>query len=204
MNIVFDFGGVLFRWEPHAFVARVLPHRATTPEATRALVADVFQGYGGEWGEFDRGTIEPGPLADRIAQRTGIAAADMHALIAGVPAELAPIDGTVALLRRLHADGRALFYLSNMPEPFARHLERTHDFLALFRQGVFSSRVQLIKPERAIFDHAARAFGIDPGHTLFIDDHEANVDAARAAGWQALHFQNPAQCEVALVSRGLL
>jgi putative hydrolase of the HAD superfamily len=180
MNIVFDFGGVLFRWEPHAFVARMLPHRTATPEATRALVADVFQGYGGEWGEFDLGAIEPGPLAERIAQRTG------------------------ALLRRLHADGRALFYLSNMPAPFALHLERTHAFLALFRQGVFSSRVKLVKPDRAIFDHAAQAFGIDPAQTLFIDDYEANVVAARAAGWQALHFQSPAQCEAELVARGLL
>jgi putative hydrolase of the HAD superfamily len=91
-----------------------------------------------------------------------------------------------------------------MPEPFALHLERTHDFLALFRRGVFSSRVKLVKPDRAIFDHAAQAFGIDPAQTLFIDDYEANVVAARAAGWQALHFESPAQCEAELVMRGLL
>ena len=72
MNLVFDFGGVLFRWEPQAVLARLLPNRAATPEAARALVADVFQGYGGEWGEFDRGIVEPGPLVERIARRTGI------------------------------------------------------------------------------------------------------------------------------------
>ena len=204
MNLVFDFGGVLFRWEPQAFLARLLPHRASTPEAARTLMTEVFQGYGGEWGEFDRGMIEPGPLAERIARRTGIDTHDMHRVIAAIPNELAPIDATVALLRRLHARGWPLFYLSNMPEPFALHLERSHDFLALFRRGVFSSRVQLIKPERAIFDHAARDFVIDPAQTLFIDDHAPNITAARAAGWQALHFENPAQCEAALLARGLL
>jgi putative hydrolase of the HAD superfamily len=204
VNLVFDFGGVLFRWEPHAFLARLLPHRAASAEATHALVADIFQGYGGEWGEFDRGSIEPGPLAERIAARTGIPAHEMHTVIAGVPSELMPIEGTVALLRRLHARGCPLYYLSNMPEPFALHLERTHEFLTLFRRGVFSSRVKLIKPERAIFEHAAREFDVEPAQTLFIDDHEPNIVAARSAGWQALHFQSPAQCEAALVARGLL
>ena len=204
MNLVFDFGGVLFRWEPQAFLARMLPHRAPTPEAARALVTDVFQGYGGEWGEFDRGTVGPGPLAERIARRTGIGEQEMHGVIAAIPNELTPIDATVALLHRLHARGWPLFYLSNMPEPFAQHLERSHDFLALFRRGVFSSRVQLIKPERAIFDRAARDFAVDPAHTLFIDDHAPNIAAARAAGWQALHFESPAQCEAELIARDLL
>jgi putative hydrolase of the HAD superfamily len=204
VNLVFDFGGVLFRWEPHDFLTRLLPQRAATAEATDALVAAIFQGYGGEWGEFDRGSIEPGLLAERIAARTGIAVDEMHRVIAGVPAELAPIAGTVALLHRLHTRGWPLYYLSNMPAPFALHLERTHAFLGMFRRGVFSSRVKLIKPERAIFDHAARDFDVEPKETLFIDDHEPNIVGARAAGWQALHFQSPAQCEAALVERGLL
>lgn len=204
MNIVFDFGGVLFRWQPRAFLARMLPHRAASPEAAEALFHAVFQGYGGEWGEFDRGRIEPGPLAEQIAARTGLPAHELHTVIGGVTGELEPIADSVALLHRLHAAGRPLFYLSNMPEPFAQHLERTHEFLRLFRRGVFSSRVGLIKPERAIFEHAAQQFGIDPAHTLFIDDHGDNVVAARAAGWQALHFTDPAQCEAALAERGLL
>jgi putative hydrolase of the HAD superfamily len=204
VNVVFDFGGVLFRWEPQAFLARLLPHRARTPQERQALFDAVFQGYGGDWGEFDRGTIDAGPLADNIAARTGLSAADVRGIIDAIPAELQPLPGTVALLRRLHARGRPLFFLSNMPEPMAQHLEATHDFLGLFRRGVFSSRAQLIKPERAIFDHAAQAFDVDPGQTLFIDDHEPNIVAARAAGWQALHFRNAEQCEAELAAAGLL
>jgi putative hydrolase of the HAD superfamily len=96
-----------------------------------------------------------------------------------------------------------LYFLSNMPAPYARHLDSNHDFLSLFRDGVYSSRVQLIKPEPQIFEHAEQAFGIDPAHTLFIDDMAYNADAARAAGWHALHFQNPVQCERELVQWGL-
>jgi putative hydrolase of the HAD superfamily len=143
-------------------------------------------------------------LAERIAARTGLHPDETRRVIAGVPAELQPITDTVALLRRLHAQGRALYYLSNMPTPFAQHLEDSHDFIGLFRKGLFSSRVQLCKPEPAIFELAQRSFEAEPEQILFIDDYESNIVAARAAGWQAIHFTSAAQCEAELVERGLL
>ena len=70
--------------------------------------------------------------------------------------------------------------------------------LSLFRHGVFSARVQLIKPEPAIFAFAAESFGVQAAQALFIDDVAANVRAAQDAGWQALHFRSPQQCEAEL------
>ena len=204
MNIVFDFGGVLFQWQPHEFMARLLPQRAPDAQAAHALVDTFFQGYRGDWGEFDRGTLASGPLAERIARRTGLALAEVQRVIKAVPAELQPIAGTVALLRRLYARGHALHFLSNMPAPYADHLVARHEFIGLFRSGVFSSRVRLMKPEAAIFAHAAQAFGVEPAEMLFIDDAAHNTEAARRAGWQAYQFQDPAQCELELSRRALL
>lgn len=204
MTVVFDFAGVLFHWKPPELLARLLPHRATDEVAAQRWVADIFQGYEGDWGDFDRGTVEPGPLAERIARRTGLAVDEARRVIDGVPHELTPIPGTVALLRELHATGRPLYFLSNMPEPYARHLEATHDFLRLFRGGVFSARAKLCKPEPEIFAHCAERFGLDPAATMFIDDVAGNVEAARAAGWQAMQFTGPAACRGALVEAGWL
>lgn len=204
MNVVFDFAGVLFHWQPPELLSRLLPHRTPDAAAARRLVDDIFQGYAGDWGEFDRGTVEPGPLAERIARRTGLPVDETRRVIDGVPAELTPIAGTVALLRELHAAGRPLYFLSNMPEPYAQHLEATHDFLALFRDGVFSARARLCKPEPEIFAFCERRFGLDPARTIFIDDMAGNVEAARAAGWRALQFVDPAQCTTALRAAGAL
>ena len=198
MNVVFDFGGVLFQWRPRELLARLMPHRARTPDEAQALFDAIFENYGGDWGEFDRGTVEAGPLAERIARRTGVSEAEVHAVIDAVPDELQPIPGTVELLHRLHDAGVPLYYLSNMPEPYALHLERSHHFLGLFRAGVFSSRVRLIKPEPAIYVETARRLGLAPAQTLFIDDVAHNVEAARAAGWQALQFVDAQQCAAAL------
>ena len=192
---VFDFGRVVFRWRPDVLLETALPHRATDAESTRRWVTQVFQSYGGDWGDFDRGLVEPPELARRIAARTGLAEEEVAAVIAQAPQELQPLPDTLAWMRRLHAQGRPLHYLSNMPEPFAAHFERTHDLMAMFQSGVFSSRVKLVKPEPGIFAHAARVFGRAPSQLILLDDHLPNVAAAREAGWQAIHFVDATQAE---------
>ncbi len=204
MNVVFDFGGVLLRWRPLAFLTRLLPAHTGTREATEALAADFFQGFGGDWAEFDRGTLGEAPLAERISARTGLGLHDVRRVIDAVPEELQPVPASVALVERLRAAGHALYYLSNMPEPYAVHLEQTHEFMRLFRQGVFSARVQRVKPEPEIFAHAQAAFGIVGEPALFIDDSAHNVSAARGQGWQAIQFRDAAQCESELTALGLI
>ena len=199
---VFDFGRVVFRWRPEALLRAVLPHRITDAAAAAHWVEQVFQGYGGDWGDFDRGVVEPPQLATRIAARTGLTPAEVIAIVEHAPHELQPLPDTEAWLRRLHAQGRPLYYLSNMPEPFAAHFERTHDLMGLFDSGIFSARVNLTKPDPAIFEHAAAAFRRDPSQLLFLDDHLPNIVAARAAGWRAIHFTDAAQAEAEATALG--
>jgi len=201
-HIVFDFGGVLFHWQPQRLLQCVLPRRAHDESSARHWAEQIFQNYGGDWGEFDRGTVEPDELARRIAARTGLPAADVAAVVAAVPAQLQPMADSVALLRRLCGAGRRLCYLSNMPLPFAEHLEREHDFVGWFEAGVFSSRVRHVKPEAPIFELAAQRFGVPAAELVFIDDVAGNVQAARGAGWNALQFVDAAHCERQLRERG--
>lgn len=204
MRIVFDFAGVLFHWQPLELLQRVLPAHATDAAAARRLAARIFQGYGGDWAEFDRGTMELPELVRRIAARTGLQPAAARAVVDAVPAELQPIPETVALLRRLHAQGRRLHFLSNMPASYADHLEREHDFIGCFESGVFSARVRQIKPELEIYRIAAQRFQAEPAQLLFLDDVLDNVLAARQAGWQALHFVDARQAEAQMRAIGCL
>ncbi len=202
MHVVFDFGGVLFRWHPAQLLQRELPHRARDAALARHWAEAIFQGYGGDWAEFDRGTLSVPDLVQRIAVRTGLDESEVRCVVDAVPAELQPIPESVALLRRLQAAGRRLSFLSNMPEPYARYLEREHDFLACFRSGVISARVGLIKPEPQIFALAAARFGATAAELVLIDDVFDNVQAARRAGWQALHFTDAAACATQLLAIG--
>ncbi len=201
-KIVFDFGGVLFRWHPETMLRREIPHLATDDTSARQWVREIFQAYGGDWGEFDRGTVEVPDLVRRIAQRTGMAAADVQRVVDGVPHELKPIADSVALLTQLRDAGRTLFFLSNMPEPYAAHLERENTFVTWFEDGVFSARVHHIKPEPAIFELATERFRSAPSELVFLDDHRPNVEMARSLGWHAVHFENAAQAHQELQANG--
>lgn len=203
--VVFDFGAVLFRWQPADLLQQVVPELAPDEAAARQLAARLFQGFvpDSDWALFDLGQVDETTLAERVARRLGVPAAAVRRLIDAVPAHLTPLP-TEALLPRLRSAGHRLYYLSNMPASYADHLEDEHVFVRGFADGIFSSRVGLIKPQPAIFDLAVQRFGLLPARTLLIDDNAANIEAARALGWQALHFTDAAACEQALVAQGWL
>jgi putative hydrolase of the HAD superfamily len=195
MKLVFDFGGVLFDWRPTQLLKTVLPARAVDDASALHWVEQVFQGYGGDWGAFDRGELNRDEVAARIVERTGLAHEEMRTIVEAIPGLLKPIEPTVALLDRLRASGLPLYFLSNMPAPYAEHLEREHDFVGWFEGGVFSSRERLAKPDPAIFALAADRFGAAPDELVFFDDHPPNIAAAREAGWTALHFVDAERAE---------
>ena len=194
MKIVFDFAGVLFHWHPETMLKRIAPALAHNDASAAHLKREIFQAWGGDWGDFDRGRIEVPELVQRIARRTGVAAAELRRIVEAIPLELRAAEDTVAWLARLRAAGRELYFLSNMPEPYAAHLERVNPFIAWFLDGIFSARVHHIKPEREIFELAARRFGASrPSDLVFFDDHEPNVEMARSLGWKALRFESAPQ-----------
>ncbi|MGM9483707.1 HAD family hydrolase [Roseateles sp. NT4] len=204
MRIVFDFGGVVFRWHPASFLARMWPHRIETLEQGAAAATTFFQNYGGDWGLFDQGLIGADEVARRISARTGWPLGDVAAVVRAVPDELMLIPSTAVLIRDLRAAGHTLHFLSNMPEPYASHLARTHPLAEWFESGVFSSHVKQIKPSAEIYAIAERRFGVPPEELLFLDDHPVNVEAARARGWQSVLFADTATVRRELVSRQLL
>ena len=200
---VFDFGRVLFDWQPERLLQRLLPQRAFDAASTAHWTAQVFQSYQGDWGEFDRGAVSPAEVVQRIAQRTGLAADEVQSVVAAGAASLQPIPAALNLMNQLRRPGQPMFFLSNMPAPYAEHLEREYAFVRDFDDGVFSSRVKLIKPDPAIFALAAQRFGLPPAELVFVDDVQANVAAAQAAGWQAVLFSDAARCERELRLAGL-
>jgi putative hydrolase of the HAD superfamily len=201
-RFVFDFAAVLFDWEPARLVKQVIPAHAPDDDTAARLARSIFQQYRGDWADFDRGTVSVAALAQRIAARTGLPEAAVLAVVDAIPDALTPIAPTVDLVERLRRPGRPMFFLSNMPSPYADLLERRHAFVRAFDDGVFSGRIGLAKPDLAIFDAAARRFGTAPEDLVFLDDQPVNVDAARQAGWNALEFTDAAAAERAIRAAG--
>ena len=197
MNLIFDLGGVVVRWDPAAIIAGVFPDEKTGARAR----AGVFEHP--DWLELDRGTLGRDDAVRRAAQRSGIAEAEIRKLLLAVPPSLVPFPDTVDLLYRLKAKGYPLYCLSNMHFASIEHLEREHKFFEVFAGKVISCRLNLCKPESAIYEHALKTYALKPQQTVFIDDVEVNVAAAAKLGIRTIQFKNAAQCERELRALGV-
>lgn len=194
MNLVFDFGAVVFDWRPVQLIQSQFADQASTPAQAEALARDIF--HHADWLAFDRGTLALDEVIRRTSDRLGLAAHKLDAMLSPVGERMHPMEGTVALLaqlreRRERTGDLRLYYLSNMPEPYARQLEERHDFLQWFDGGIFSGDVKLIKPEPRIYQLLAERHALAPERTVFIDDTHGHVEAARAHGWHGIRFESP-------------
>ena len=202
MNVVFDFGAVLFTWQPTVLLRECFPLQATTPAQAGQLAHAVFAHP--DWLNFDRGTLTMNQVVERTAQRLGLDRTLLGELVRSIGDRLTPMPDSVEVLTQLHArrnrpnDAPRLYYLSNMPVPYARTLERLHGFLKFFDGGIFSADVGHIKPEPEIYRLLQTRHALEPAETVLIDDLPANVQAAQAQGWQGIHFESAAQVRDAL------
>lgn len=196
-HIVFDIGKVLIHYDPE------IPFRRLIPDAERRrwFLANVCTH---EWNlEQDRGRSWPEAeallIADFPAEAELIRAFRRHWH------EMVSHDypDSVAIMEALIEDGRDVTMLTNFSADTFAEAKKRFPFLERPRGVTVSGEVGMIKPDRAIYDHHARAFGLEPSATLFIDDSQKNVDGAIDAGWQAVLFSGAAALEADLKRRGV-
>ena len=108
-----------------------------------------------------------------------------------------------SLFESLRKDFR-LGLLSNTDPIHVAHLEATFDFFRFFPKSTrtYSCAVGASKPSPLIFRDALTSLRAKADFTVFIDDMEAYVNAARALGMRGIHYQNPAQLRAELGALG--
>lgn len=96
-------------------------------------------------------------------------------------------------LSRLHAAGVRTALLSNMPWDLINYVRANFRWMDNFSFKTFSAEARLIKPDPAIYEHTLRGLGSSAEETLFVDDRENNVQAARALGIRSIQFESVKQ-----------
>jgi 2-haloacid dehalogenase len=196
--VVFDLGGVLIDWDPRYLYRKLLADEAAVEEFLATVCTP-------EWNaELDRGR----PFAEGVAElveRHPEHAAAIAAYHERWPEMVAgDIPGTVEVLAELRAAGVPLYALTNWSaETFAITRGR-FEFLEWFDGLLVSGEERVTKPDPAIFQLLLDRFGLDPTATVFVDDSEANVAAARRLGFDAIRFTGHEELRRELVARRLL
>ena len=196
--VVFDLGGVLIDWDPRYLYRKLLADEAAVEEFLATVCTP-------EWNaELDRGR----PFAEGVAElveRHPEHAAAIAAYHERWPEMLAgDLPGTVEVLAELRAAGVPLYALTNWSaETFAITRGR-FEWLDWFDGLLVSGEERMTKPDPAFFRLLLDRFGLDPGATVFVDDSEANVAAARELGIDAVRFTGPDQLRRELSARRIL
>lgn len=157
------------------------------------------------WEAYSVGQMSPDAYWDAVLTAAGIP--DSPEAVTAVRAVMAAtwwgvVDETVLdLARRLAARGVPLALLSNSAPDHEAAIGR---FADLFAVRHFSHRTGRRKPDRAAYVAVAADLAVAPNGCLFIDDKQRNVDAAEAAGMQAVLFRGAAALATYLAARRLL
>jgi putative hydrolase of the HAD superfamily len=197
VNVVFDLGGVVVAYDR----ARLLAELYADPVTHAAVRTGIDEHL--DWPSLDRGALSQADAVERAAARSGVSATEFARFMERMAVAWTPIPETVDLLHRLRARGHALFCLSNMHPESMAFLERSFDFWPVFTGVVISCRVGLCKPEPSIYRHLLERHALVPSETVFVDDLDANLAAARAFGIHTVKFESPTQCAGALRRLGV-
>jgi 2-haloacid dehalogenase len=115
------------------------------------------------------------------------------------------VPGTAAILHALRDRGVRLVALTNWSAETIHHAPEVFpDVFGLFDDIVVSGREGVAKPEREIFRILAQRLGHPLEGVFYVDDAVRNVDAARTAGMDAVHFTGAADLLEELRERDLL
>ncbi len=196
---VFDFGGVLFDWNPRYLFRQFFDGDGESLE--RFLTEIGFF-------DWDAGMDRGRPFGEAVDEWCAkfphyagmIRAFDSR----WVETVGGPIPGSADLLMRLREAGHPLYGLSNWSVEKFSVLRAKYAYIGAFRQILLSGEIGICKPDPRIFEAFLERTGLRPEALLFIDDSPPNIAAAQTLGWNAVHFISIKELELELIGRNLL
>lgn len=197
--VFLDLGNVIISFDREKSFRQMAAVAGSDTARVRQAIA-----AGGLQDTLEKGGIDWRQFHGEFCRRTGTAPA-LEALAHAASDMFALKIDMLPVIAGLERAGVPIGILSNTCGIHWDHL-LARRFAVLpgnFMPIVLSHEVAAIKPEPAIYAHAAQLIGVRPEQIFFCDDIPAHVDAARAAGWQAEVFESAAGLLDALDRRGL-
>lgn len=197
--VVFDYGMVLSGQPDTSIMAELLRKSGLPPVQAEALYRKYRRDY-------DRGSLSGIDYWRRIFADAGLEKS---------PEEIAGMTSLDARMwtvfdprllewqLQLKQNGLKTAILSNIGDAVKESIVGTFPWIEGFDVLVWSYEHRLLKPEPAIYQLVLRQLNTEPAETLFIDDVEENIDAARALGIVGLLYKRAAHLREQLIALNL-
>lgn len=197
--VYLDLGNVIAFFDRERAIRRMATLAGITPEATHAAVFE-----SGLQARLERGEIDWPAFHDAFGRMTG--STSDPASLADAASDMFTLNvAMLPVIAAIERSGCRTGILSNTCGPHWEHLlgKRYAVLPGRFSVIVLSHEVGSLKPDRAIYETAARMAGVPPEQIFFTDDVPEHVEAAREAGWDAEVFVHAVGLADALERRGL-
>lgn len=185
-NIVFDLGNVLIRFNPQHYLDQHVPIKDHQRFFTQMFSSQT-------WLDLDRGILNYAEAITIFSTRLP----EYRQLIEQFFTRdffdmLMPIDENIHLLPTLK-EQYSLYILSNFHREVFEKMKCQHTFFQVFTGGIISCYCHFIKPEPTIYQLLLNTYRLNPAKTVFIDDSEENIIAAKKQGIQGIHLPDYTQ-----------
>lgn len=180
-NVIFDFGNVLIKWDPHNLYNKYFGDNQKADWFLKNIFTMEWNAMMDTDKTFAQVTSELTALYPQWADAIRAYDERWDEMIGG------PIPEMWQLIEKLKSQGYKTYGLSNWP------IEKLHPTVKLRERldgAVISSLVQLSKPDPAIYRYLIDTYSIKPEESVFIDDMPQNIIAAEQLGFYGIIFQD--------------
>ncbi len=197
-NIIFDFGGVLVDWNPR-YVYRSY---FKTEEEMEYFLGNICTN---EWNaNQDCGHLMADATRERVAQFPEYKEAiEMFYSNWGTMLH-SDIPETADFLRSAKEAGYGIYGLTNWSHETIHVAYERYPVFSEFDGIVVSGQEKLLKPDPRLYKVLLERYGLKAEECIFLDDNQANVDAANALGITAIRFTTIDEIRPQLADLGIL
>ncbi len=196
-TVISDFGGVLTSPLVESFASVQDDTGVPMEELGKAMARIEVEDGAHPLFELETGRIAEVDFLARLADALEPAIGhrpEMHRFAEIYFEALNPNEEMIELMRELKASGYRMAMLTNNVREWEARWRSMLPVDEIFELVVDSAFVGMRKPNVEIYELTLERLGNPaPGECLFIDDIEANIEAARALGIQTVHFRHQAQ-----------
>lgn len=181
-SIIFDIGRVLngFGWE--RYLRKIVPDQKAYEAVERAVFLSPI------WVEHDKGLLtEEQELAEFIAEAPAYEK-EIRAVYENLGECSWILDYAIPWVQELKEKGYRVYALSNWPKHIYEQRGHNLDFLELMDGYCLSYQEHLNKPDLRAFQNLMEKYGIKAEEAVFLDDTEANIEAAGKLGIHGILF----------------
>ncbi len=184
-NVVFDFGGVLFDWNPRYYYKDMIKDEEKLDFFIKNVITSTWNGQMDRGRTFAECTKELIALNPEFEHEISVYKDGWETMIKGEIPNGVKIFDAVKNSGKFKMYGLTNWSAETFPVIFNKY-KRLQDLEGI----VVSGEEKMVKPEKGIYLILLERYNLKPEECLFIDDNKINVESGESRGMKGVVFKN--------------